>query len=122
MCLQDYQLARGVLRERLQFSLAIGVWIQAYLPENDRIGVLILGPSTGSLEVNFGSIGGDSSCGLLGTSTTMPNRYFSLFTIGLEITNSIWLRPSANAFVTVVEYKLPTDPESLNRLAATGKW
>lgn len=122
MCLQDYQLARAVLKETFEF-VTTGAVNGLMLPSNpQRVGVLIAGPNTGNLDILTGASASRRTIARIQLTTTDISRHINLLDFGLQITEELYYNASAAIQWTVFEYSLPFDPVSLKRLAELGKW
>jgi len=122
MCLQDLQLARAELLEIHEFTTSSATNIQL-LPSNpQRVRMLCLGPTTGSYTIRVNAPQTQYSIGQIAVSQSIRDRVFDILHMGDAIQSPIFASVSAAMTFFVYEYSLPFDPESLQRLAAKGKW
>ena len=122
MCLQDLQLARGVLvTEHSVSALAGGIALT--LPSDEtRFGLLLSGPNTGSVETYYDTFTGSRMINNVSSSAGHTVRYIDVFNVGYVLRRPILFRASAAMTFQVLEYSLPTDPETLKRLATLARW
>jgi len=122
MCLQDYQLIRGLHRREHTYTTT-GVGVGVTLPKDEsRVLITYLGPSAGIIEIYRDSILGATFLGSFAINTIVTQRNLSIFDIGPLIQDNLIFRASAAQTATIIEYQLPLDPENLKRLADKGKW
>lgn len=122
MCLQDLQLFRGALVDRIDFAAAGAGLTQILVKDESRIGVLVLGPSAGTLVVRLGGQTNAYDSGSIIASDDIQNRFFSIYNVGSSICEPIWINANSATTATIYVYSLPVDPVNLKRLAETGKW
>lgn len=122
MCLQDLQLARAELLEVHNFDPS-GAGIFQILPSNpQRTRVVLTGPNQSNLLILINSNSGRGSVGQFFGTTISESRVFDISVWGKLIQGPWWANPAGACSFAISEYSLPVDPESLKRLAATGKW
>lgn len=122
MCLQDLQLARGVLVESRELTAA-AIETGALLPQNpQRVGFVVTGPSTGTLDLFLGEQNARRIVVTLSPSTGSLQRHISILDLGEVITEPWFYATSAAMDWTVWEYSLPVDPSNLVKLATKARW
>lgn len=122
MCLQDVQLARASDMRITSVVFGGAGTQQVLLPDESRFGFVVLGPSTGNLDIRIGDQTAQFTAQRVLVTSSVDVRRFMLRDYGRIITRGVWLTESAAATAVVVEYILPTDPKSLELLAKLGMW
>lgn len=122
MCLQDLQLARGVLVTEHAVT-ASGSGIVLTLPKDEtRFGLFLAGPNAGNVETYYDSFTGSRLINNTSSTAAHTVRYIDIYNVGALIQRAILFRATAAMTFQVIEYSLPTDPESLKRLATLARW
>ena len=123
MCLQDLQLARAA-SFRVHTATTTGSGLAFTLPPNrDRVGIYLIGPSAGNLECRLDVNNGASTImSTAGSPMGPPNRSLWIQQAGPLLKRTLQFNVTAAATLTVFEYFLPLDEDSLLIAARTGNF
>ena len=117
MCVQDFNLAQSMRQTVYEITSSGSGEALRLEQDKSRVGFIVLGPSTGTIEVtNYGG-GSSASSGTISQTDTINQRRYSLTNIGKVIQNQQTFSTSAASSFKVVVYQLPLDAETRQEFA-----
>lgn len=122
MCLQDVQLARSLQQTEIVLSGASGATELLLQADSARVGFFLLGPNADNIELFFGGSAATQFAGVINLTDPASQRMFSITSHGLIVTGEIYVRLTVARSMRVITYVLPPDYETLQYLAAYGKY